>query len=204
MRLAALTRRASKVHWHCLENLYPIMFQPYKMFKWLFVMALLAGCKPIADKPRSSMEDAPMRPEDNEAYQIERNRDFLQKERASIEAYIKDRNWQMQRTGNGLYYQITQPGNGGKKPVLRDQVEVQVTSYLFDGTVILAPGRKRIGVGTDSNFEMGFHEALLLMEPDMKAVFILPSHLAHGLAGDLNKVPPMSALVYEVQLLTIY
>lgn len=150
------------------------------------------------------MEDATQRSEAIEAYQIARNREFLQKERTSIEAYVKDRDWQMQRTGNGLYYQVVKAGNGGKKPVLRDQVEVQVTAYLFDGTVVLPAGKKRVGVGTDSNFEMGFHEALLLMEPDMEAVFILPSHLAHGLAGDLNKVPPMSALVYEVQLLTIY
>ncbi len=181
------------------------MQRAYKKFSFFFLMAVVAmSCQPITEKPNAPLEDANVRATEAGDYQIARNREFLQKERASIESYIKDRKWTMQRTGNGLYFQVLRPGNGGAKPKVRDQVEVQVASYLLDGTPIMTPGKRKVGVGTDSSFEMGFHEALLLMEPGMEAVFILPSHLAHGLAGDLDKVPPMSALVYEIQLLTIF
>lgn len=181
------------------------MQRAYKKFSFCFLMVgMLVSCQPITERPNVPLEDANVNAAQAADYQIARNREFLQKERASIESYIKDRQWTMERTGNGLYFRVVQPGNGGPRPKMRDQVEVQITSYLLDGTLILAPEKRRVGVGTDSSFEMGFHEALLLMEPGMEAVFILPSHLAHGLAGDLNKVPPMSALVYEIQLLSIF
>jgi FKBP-type peptidyl-prolyl cis-trans isomerase len=171
---------------------------------YLFAGLLLTGCQFMGSEPTGApLEDATPMVRSMEDVQIERNKAFLQKERASIEAYISDRNWSMERTGNGLYYHYLTKPLGLQKPVMRDDVEVVYTSYLLDGTPIEESIRKRIRVGADGDYEMGFHEALQLMEPGMDAVFILPSHLAHGLAGDLDKVPPMSALVYEIQLIKI-
>jgi FKBP-type peptidyl-prolyl cis-trans isomerase len=42
----------------------------------------------------------------------------------------------------------------------------------------------------------------MLREGD-KARFILPPHIAHGLLGDENRIPPRSVIVYEVELLNI-
>jgi FKBP-type peptidyl-prolyl cis-trans isomerase len=36
-----------------------------------------------------------------------------------------------------------------------------------------------------------------------KMRFILPSHLAHGLTGDQSKIPPLSSVVYEIELLEL-
>jgi FKBP-type peptidyl-prolyl cis-trans isomerase FkpA len=36
-----------------------------------------------------------------------------------------------------------------------------------------------------------------------KAIFILPAHLAFGLIGDRNKIPPKVAVVYEVEVISI-
>ena len=36
-----------------------------------------------------------------------------------------------------------------------------------------------------------------------QAKLILPSHLAHGLLGDLDKIPPQSILLIDIQLNTI-
>jgi FKBP-type peptidyl-prolyl cis-trans isomerase FkpA len=32
---------------------------------------------------------------------------------------------------------------------------------------------------------------------------ILPSHLAHGLLGDDNKIPPKASVIYELELLSL-
>jgi FKBP-type peptidyl-prolyl cis-trans isomerase len=41
------------------------------------------------------------------------------------------------------------------------------------------------------------------MRKGEKAKFILPSHLAHGLVGDLQKIPPLSILVLDVELIDL-
>jgi FKBP-type peptidyl-prolyl cis-trans isomerase FkpA len=41
------------------------------------------------------------------------------------------------------------------------------------------------------------------MKQGQKAIFIMPPHLAHGLLGDKNKVPPRATLVYDVELLNL-
>jgi FKBP-type peptidyl-prolyl cis-trans isomerase len=163
------------------------------------------ACQFVGQEPANApLEDATPLIRSMEDAQIERNKNFLQKERASIEAYISDRNWKMERSGNGLYYNFLTKPLGLEKPKMREEVLVSFSAYLLDGTGVTNGTNKRIRVGADADYEMGFHEALQMMEPGMDAVFILPSHLAHGLAGDLDKVPPMSALVYEIQLIKIF
>ncbi|MGB0978711.1 MAG: FKBP-type peptidyl-prolyl cis-trans isomerase, partial [Croceimicrobium sp.] len=51
--------------------------------------------------------------------------------------------------------------------------------------------------------EIGLHDALKLMRVGDKGFFILPSHRAFGVAGDQNKVPPFTALVYKLEVLEI-
>jgi FKBP-type peptidyl-prolyl cis-trans isomerase len=47
------------------------------------------------------------------------------------------------------------------------------------------------------------HEGIQLLHVGDKAIFILPSHLAHGLLGDEDKIPPHSAVIYDIELLGI-
>ncbi|MDZ7846012.1 MAG: FKBP-type peptidyl-prolyl cis-trans isomerase [Owenweeksia sp.] len=51
--------------------------------------------------------------------------------------------------------------------------------------------------------EIGLHEALKKLGLGDKARFILPSHLAFGVAGDQQEVPPMTPLVYELKVVKI-
>jgi FKBP-type peptidyl-prolyl cis-trans isomerase len=44
----------------------------------------------------------------------------------------------------------------------------------------------------------GLREGLLLMQEGDKALFIIPSHLAFGLSGDGDCIPPNAALVMTV------
>ena len=74
-------------------------------------------------------------------------------------------------------------------------------AYLFDDSGV---GRYRdtIELGY-SQVEVGLHEALEGMkEGDVKLVLI-PSFLAHGIAGDLDKVPPQSPLRYDLRLIQV-
>jgi len=58
---------------------------------------------------------------------------------------------------------------------------------------------KKVKVDYD-NIESGLHEGLKLMHAGEKAIFILPSHLAHGITGDNDKIPPKSPVYFEIEV----
>jgi FKBP-type peptidyl-prolyl cis-trans isomerase len=46
-------------------------------------------------------------------------------------------------------------------------------------------------------------EAVLKLKNNSEAILILPSHLAHGLLGDGNKITPKAILVYKIKVIDI-
>ena len=135
---------------------------------------------------------------------IRANKILMEKESAEIDAYAKNKGWTMKMTGTGLRYQIQREGKGD--PVKAGQfVKVNYKIFLMDGTQCYSSeqdGAREFKVEQD-NIESGLHEGIQLMSVGSKALFILPSHLAHGLTGDNDKIPPMSPVVYEVELLSV-
>jgi FKBP-type peptidyl-prolyl cis-trans isomerase len=99
---------------------------------------------------------------------------------------------------------ITQRGNGvAALPEKQAKVNYKIT--LLDGKLCYSSdstGAKVFMIGKD-NVESGLHEGIQLLHVGDKAIFILPSHLAHGLLGDEDKIPPHSAVIYDIELLGI-
>jgi FKBP-type peptidyl-prolyl cis-trans isomerase len=54
-----------------------------------------------------------------------------------------------------------------------------------------------------ADIESGIHEGIKFMSVGDRAKLIIPSHLAHGLVGDLDKVPPLSTLVVDIHLIVL-
>ena len=132
------------------------------------------------------------------------NKYEVQKESDEINQYIIHQGWNMQKTGTGLRYIILEKGKG-KQPVSGDIVKVNYKISLLDGTECYSSekdGAKEFKVEGD-NVESGLHEAALLMHTGDKAKFVLPSYMANGLTGDENKIPPMAAIVVDLELLEV-
>lgn len=140
-----------------------------------------------------------------ETNRIEARKDFLQKERESIEAYQKDYDLEMTRTGTGLYYKITEDAPGEEVVESNDVVEYAYNISTLHGTLLYSS--EELGTATlkidRQDSEIGLHEALKILGLGDEGLFILPSHLAFGVAGDQNKVPPMTPLVYELKIINI-
>ncbi len=130
------------------------------------------------------------------------NKQYTLKERDALNAYLKNHSEKFIQTGTGLYYHIPKKtklaaAENGKV------AHIAYTIKLLDGTICYTSeedGTKKFMIGND-NVESGLHEALSLMHVGEKGRFLLPSHLAHGLTGDMDKIPPKAIVIYDIELL---
>ena len=132
------------------------------------------------------------------------NKIYVKQESDEIDQYVKHKDWKMTTTGTGLRYMIYVNGTG-EKATTGKYAKVNFKINLMDGTVCYTSektGPKSFLIGQDA-VESGLHEGILLMKVGDKALFILPSHLAHGFTGDENKIPPKSSVVYDIELLEL-
>ena len=54
-----------------------------------------------------------------------------------------------------------------------------------------------------SDIETGVQEGIKYLSVGDKAKFIIPSHLGHGLVGDLKKIPPLQVLIVDIEVVEI-
>lgn len=171
----------------------------------LIALFAFTACQDFSSKSQESQEIP--QPDKNRPGSIEAHRDFLEREKQSIEAYIKDRNLDLKRNGTGISYRIEKSDklNAGLAVESGDEVSYHYKISLLNGSELYSsaqnePARLRVD---KEDAEIGLHDALKLMSLGDKGLFILPSHRAFGVSGDQNKIPPFTALVYELEIVDI-
>lgn len=104
---------------------------------------------------------------------------------------------------SGLQYEILTPGEG-PLPTLNDKVTVHYHGTLIDGTVFDSSVQRgapaTFGVGQVIS---GWVEALQLMQPGAKWKLYIPYDLAYGDRAAGPTIQPFSALIFEVELISI-
>lgn len=132
------------------------------------------------------------------------NRYMLLQEFEWIDDYVERHKLIVNQTGTGLRYQILKEGDGdlikrGDIVTLEYEVDLitgdRVYSSKEDGNKTFVVGRGGV--------ESGIEEAILKLRNNSVAVLILPSHLAHGLLGDGERIPPKSPIVYYVKVIDV-
>ena len=117
--------------------------------------------------------------------------------------YLAKNNITVEPTQSGLYYVMTQEGNG-EKPEVGQIVKVHYTGKLLDGTVFDSsvergePISIPIGVG---QVIPGWDEGIMMMSKGEKGVLYIPYYLAYGDRQAGDKIVPFSNLVFEVELI---
>ena len=142
--------------------------------------------------------------EDQDEMLVRINKYLVQKDVELIESYAKRRQWNVTQTESGLFYEIYERGSGDSVRNGR-QVTINYTLSLLDGTVCYSSdqsGPKTFRLGR-SREESGLEQGLLMMRAGDKAHLILPPHLAHGLLGDVEKIPARSVIVYDIELVKV-
>lgn len=110
----------------------------------------------------------------------------------------------MHTTASGLQYQVLQRGTGAISPTATDTVTVHYHGTLLSGTVFDSSVER----GQPATFPLngvipGWTEGVQLMKVGDKFKFVIPPYLAYGANSPSPSIPPLSTLVFEIELLGI-
>ncbi|MDG5800019.1 FKBP-type peptidyl-prolyl cis-trans isomerase [Marinilabiliaceae bacterium ANBcel2] len=163
----------------------------------LILFSLLCSCS------QSQTQESSDRSFNREAF-INVNRQLVNKEQEKIKEYIEKNDLDLERTDTGLWYSIEKEGEGDL--IVKDKVvHLEYELWLLDGTLVYSSeefGEKVFLVG-QGGVESGLEEGILMLKKGSKATFILPSHLAHGLIGDSDRIPFRSSLKYFIKVVDV-
>jgi FKBP-type peptidyl-prolyl cis-trans isomerase FkpA len=171
-----------------------------RIFSCFILSITLLGLISCDDAPKNA---APSAKELKEPL-MEINKAFVKSDDEKIRRFMERHNLKMTESGTGLKYAVS--GDGVGQSARPGQfAKVNFRSRLLDGTVCYSSeesGPEEFLISQD-NVESGLHEGITYMKQGQKAIFIMPPHLAHGLLGDKNKIPPRAIVVYDVELLNL-
>ncbi len=104
---------------------------------------------------------------------------------------------------SGLQYEVLTAAEGDK-PTAEDTVTTHYEGRLIDGTVFDSSYKRDEPATFPLNRVIpGWTEGLQLMSPGAKYRLYVPSELAYGDRGAPGSIPPNSALVFDVELISI-
>lgn len=106
---------------------------------------------------------------------------------------------------DGLKYIDITPGTGAS-PTNGQNVSVNYTGYLLDGTVFDSSYKRNqpfsFPIGTGQVIK-GWDEGVLTMKVGGKRRLIIPPALGYGAQGAGSSIPPNSTLVFDIELLKV-
>ena len=146
---------------------------------------------------------APVLPEEKISDQFARANSMLaQREDEQMDIYARNRKYPFIKTSTGIRHYVYRPSESGDSVIPGMQISMDYTLSLLDGTVCYTSdslGRRSFVVGHD-DVESGLHRGVQYLKRGDRAFLMIPSALAHGLLGDLKKIPPQMPIVYHVHI----
>lgn len=167
--------------------------------KCAWIALLLSAC--TAQEPETKQQEIDWSTEKS----TDMNQEFALEEELRIQMFLADRpSWKTVKTGSGLRYYIYKPGTGPKAESGMS-AEVKYRIELLDGTLCYETenGETEDFEIDNSEVESGVQEGIKKMRAGDKARLILPSHIAHGLTGDMDQIPPLSTIVIDIELISL-
>ncbi len=107
------------------------------------------------------------------------------------------------KTASGLQYEVLTEGTG-PKPGPTSTVEVHYEGRLINGKVFDSSYQRKETISFPLNRVIaGWTEGLQLMATGSKYRLYIPSELGYGARGAGGDIPPHSALIFDVELISI-
>jgi FKBP-type peptidyl-prolyl cis-trans isomerase len=170
-----------------------------KYFLFLSLVAILLSCKPADKSPKTDNKEW------SNGHSVSYHKEVNEREQLSISLYLEphpELKKLIKTTETGLRYAIISTNEKGNYGNPGQTASLILNVSLLDGT----PCYKTEEAYYDecpidrNDRESGLNEVLKLMRVGETAKLILPNHLAHGMIGDLENIPPLAILLVTVEL----
>lgn len=170
------------------------------IFLIFLAVSLICSSSCKDDKPKN------VEPKWTQKQSTELNKRFAKEEEIKIKLFLKQRpHWKMKDTGSGLrYWLYTDKEGTTAKEGDRVDVEFEVKKLNDELIYETKEGEYSSFKVDKSDVETGVMEGIKYMSEGDEAKLIIPSHIGHGLLGDMNKIPPLQVLVVDLKLVKIY
>lgn len=169
----------------------------------VLVVTGFLSCK--EDRPDTVVPE-PEDPNFTTEQSIELSQHWSKDESFIIDQFVERNNWPIKISGTGVRYYIYHEGSGEyAQPGQVAVVNFKIRLLDADTTLCYSsnPEQPSEFLINMDDVESGLHEAITYMKVGDKAYIILPHYLAHGLLGDMEKIPPLSPVLYDIELLSL-
>lgn len=147
------------------------------------------------------------------AYQSEKEiflhwiEDFGEYEKMLLKQYIDEQTNDFEQTASGIFYIPIEPGTGNKIQV-GDTIAIHFEGRFFNGKYFDSTQKRneafQFVYGQKWQVIPGLEEAIGMMYPQERAIFIIPSHLAFGQGGSSTGiVPAFTPVIFEVEVIEV-
>ncbi|MBR1792416.1 MAG: FKBP-type peptidyl-prolyl cis-trans isomerase [Bacteroidales bacterium] len=131
---------------------------------------------------------------------INANRYLIEHEETNINAFVERRGWQVRLLPCGARIHEYVVGQG-RRILNDDSVTIRCTVSTLSGIQIYCDTVQSFITGRLQPNE-GLDAAILELHYGSRAHVLLPSHVAYGVIGDGNGIPPRTPLVYSLEVLS--
>jgi FKBP-type peptidyl-prolyl cis-trans isomerase len=133
--------------------------------------------------------------------------DFGDYEKVILKQYIEEQTLDFEPTASGIYYIPIEPGTGNRIQ-LGDTITVHFEGRFFNGKFFDSTRKRneafQFVYGQKWQVIPGLEEAIGMMYPQEKSLFIIPSHLAFGQGGSSTGiVPAFTSVLFEVEIVDV-
>jgi FKBP-type peptidyl-prolyl cis-trans isomerase len=172
------------------------------MKKYLLGIALLVFAVSCEETPEEPVKK-PI--EWNQEKSTAFNKEAALEEDIDIKIYLAQHTeYTVESTGSGLRYIPIRKTEGEMAKAGQD-AKVQYKVTLLDGKECYKTAKDELDVFRidKSNIETGIQEGIKKMRIGERSKLIIPSHLAHGLIGDMDKIPPLTPIIVDIELIEL-
>lgn len=181
------------------------MILQFSSIKYFFLCLALIFVLGACNSDKQNQQNHSFNKEKVKNQFVKANQQVVTKESDEMDYYQKSHKMPFVKTTAGIRYYVYKASLKGDSIKTDDLIKINYTVSLLDGTECYSSkmdGAKEFVVGME-NIEVGLHKAVVFLKSGDKALILIPSHLAHGLLGDSKKIPPMSPIMYDIEILSV-
>ena len=163
------------------------------------ILIIFFSCSDPIEKPKTDPFQGMTKKERKSALENALTR-ASKKEQVQIDGYLKRHQIPAVKTATGVHYCIYEEGEGNQIEDGQNVIVEYVVTKINGDTLYTTEKKLDEFTVSNSEKESGLHEAIKLLKPGAKAVIILPAHRAHGVSGDMDKIPPLTTVIYNLKV----